>query len=247
MSGRAGGGRLPYGRAGGKVKNIARLKLQPFTGATVQNKTAAGGYAEIAVVEPFGTGSIVVQVGVSGYAELAIEPFGVGSRVIDVVPGGYGHLSIEPFGEDSRKLTEDLYFIDEPTIQTQAILATHLYITSPTHQVIVSLPGIADENRIEKKVDIGAGNAETCQAIGEQLLEKWGRTQRSLSGEVDLVVTTKFKQKMRVWVPSANIDEFMPLQKKEHNIVDERTRLTLGDIILNESEYLARVLRDAGL
>jgi hypothetical protein len=225
MSGRAGGGRLPYGRAGGKVKNIARLKLQPFTGATVQNKTAAGGYAEIAVVEPFGTGSIVVQVGVSGYAG----------------------ISMVPFGSDGKKLTEDLYFIDEPTIQTQAILATHLYITSPTHQVIVNLPGIADENRIEKKVDISAGNAETCQAIGEQLLEKWGRTQRSVSGEVDLVVTTKFKQKMRVWVPSANIDEFMPLQKKEHNIVDERTRLTLGDIILNESEYLARVLRDAGL
>jgi hypothetical protein len=224
MSGRAGGGRLPYGRAGGKVKNIARLKLQPFTGATVQNKTAAGGYAEIAV-EPFGTGSIVVQVGVSGYAG----------------------ISMVPFGSDGKKLTEDLYFIDEPTIQTQAILATHLYITSPTHQVIVNLPGIADENRIEKKVDISAGNAETCQAIGEQLLEKWGRTQRSVSGEVDLVVTTKFKQKMRVWVPSANIDEFMPLQKKEHNIVDERTRLTLGDIILNESEYLARVLRDAGL
>ncbi len=216
--------RTAYDRGGSAATPLVDLKIEAFSGLAIQNKTADG-----------------------GYAELTIESFGVGSRVVDVIPGGYGQLTIEPFGQGSAKLTEDLYFIDNPTIQTQAILATHLYITSPTHQVIVSLPGIADENRIEKLVNIGAGNAETCQAIGEQLLEKWGRTQRSVSGEVDLVVTTKFKQKMRVWVPSANIDEFMALQKKEHNIVDERTRLTLGDIILNESEYLARVLRDAGL
>lgn len=222
MSGRAGGGRLPYGRAGGRTRSMASLQLVAFSGGAIQHETAAG-----------------------GYPELQIEPFGTGSRVIEVVDGGYGVITgLEAFGADSYKLTEDLYFIDEPTIETQGLLANRIYVESPTHSAMVETPGVADENRIERRVPIEAGNEETCQVVGERLLEKWGRSQRSVSGDVDLVVTTKFREKMRVWVPAANIDEFMPLQKKEHDIAAQKTRLTLGDIMVGDNELIARIMSE---
>ncbi len=222
MSGRAGGGRLPYGRAGGRTRSMASLQLEAFSGGAIQHETAAG-----------------------GYPELQIEPFGTSSRVVEVVhDGGYGQLQIEPFGGASQKLTEDLCFIDQPSIQTQGILATHLLLISPTHTVEVGLEGIPIENRIEQVVEIDEGNEEILTQTGQLLLEKWGRPQISVTGVVDLVVTTHFRSMLRVWVPSANIDEFMPLQKKEHDIAAQTTRLTLGDLIVGQDEYLARILRE---
>lgn len=222
LTNRGPSNRTASGRPYGAAKSIALLRLEAFSGGAIQHETAAG-----------------------GYPELTIEPFGTGSRVVEVVhDAGYGQLTIEPFGGASQKLTEDLYFIDEPTVENQRLLANRIYVESPTHSVMVETPGVADENRIERKVPIEAGNEETCQVVGERLLEKWGRSQRSVSGDVDLVVTTKFREKMRVWVPAANIDEFMPLQKKEHDIAAQKTRLTLGDIIVGDNELIARIMSE---
>lgn len=218
---RAGYGRAPYGRSAGSQK-LATLKLEAFTGKTVQNKSVAG-----------------------GFAELKLEAFvGTAKAAILVRDGGFGLLKIEPFGDVATKYTEDLYFIDQPSIQTQGILATHLLLISPTHTVEVGLEGIPIENRIEQVVEIDEGNEEILTQTGQLLLEKWGRPQISVTGVVDLVVTTHFRSMLRVWVPSANIDEFMPLQKKEHDIAAQTTRLTLGDLIVGQDEYLARILRE---
>lgn len=215
--------RTPFDRGPQRGSELAELKLEAFTGAFEQHQTAT---------DP-------------GFAELKLEAFvGTAKAAILVRDGGFGLLKIEPFGDVATKYTEDLYFIDQPSIQTQGILATHLLLISPTHTVEVGLEGIPIENRIEQVVEIDEGNEEILTQTGQLLLEKWGRPQISVTGVVDLVVTTHFRSMLRVWVPSANIDEFMPLQKKEHDIAAQTTRLTLGDLIVGQDEYLARILRE---
>ena len=38
------------------------------------------------------------------------------------------------------------------------------------------------------------------------------------------------------------LDEYMPVQKLEHDIINQITRVTAGDLILSDEELLARIL-----
>ncbi len=218
MPGRIATGRYSLGRSNyAHIKAIAVIRFLPFGDGV---KTLPGG----------------------GFAEVEFEAFGAGV-VVDYFDGGIAQIKFEPFG-GGYKATEDLYFIDEPTILIQPVIATHITVRSPTHEYTSSLPDIPTENRIEREMVIEEGNEAVCKMIGEAVLEKWGRTQRSISGTTDLVVTTRFRQKMRIWIPVANIDEFMILQKKEHDIFNNTTRVTLGDVILSEHEIIARMMSE---
>lgn len=223
FSNRAPSNRSAGNRSAGVITIlIGDLQLEAFTGDYYQHQKLPG-----------------------GFAELNFQAFGENYIIILIIAGGFAELDdLQAFGEHATKLTEDLYFIDEPVIEFQGRIATHVIVKSPTAEYTSALPNIAKENMIERKVNIEVGNVTTCREVGERLLEKWGRNQRSITGNVPIVVTAKFKEKMRIWVPVANIDEYMILQRKVHDLATMKTTLTLGDIILSEEEHLARVLQE---
>ena len=214
--------RQPYSRGGGKILAIATIHLRPFVGRVIQNEFADGGIAVVDIDALVGHGIVIDY----------------------IVDGGFAAIDLVSIGEQSQKLTEDLYFIDEPVITIQRPLATHITVRSKTHEATAELSGVLPENTIEKLIEINEGNEDVCQTVADRLLEKYGREQRSVSGVVDLVVTTKFKEQMRIVVPVANIDEFMTLQKKEHDLASSTTRVTFGDAIPSQDEILSRILEE---
>ncbi len=139
---------------------------------------------------------------------------------------------------------EDLYFIDEPQIKTQGVIATHVTVRSPTAEYTAEIPATPAENTIERLVEIKEGNADTCQAVAEGLLERWGRQQTSITGRVPLVVTLRFRQLVNIIIPVAEIDGTYILQRKEHDLSSFESRVTVGDIILSDDELLARILEE---
>ena len=221
FSNRSPSNRSAGNRSAGIIFLWGDLRLEAFTGDYYQHQKLPG-----------------------GFAELNFQAFGEDYIIVMIVAGGFAELNLQAFGEQATKLTEDLYFIDEPVIEFQGRIATHVIVKSPTAEYTSALPNIAKENMIERKVNIEVGNVTTCREVGERLLEKWGRNQRSITGNVPIVVTTKFKEKMRIWVPVANIDEYMILQRKVHDLATGKTTITVGDIILSEEEHLARVLQE---
>ena len=143
-----------------------------------------------------------------------------------------------------RRLSEDLYFIEEPQIKTQGVIATHVTVRSPTAEFTAIVPDTPAENTIERVLEIKEGNQDTCQAIAEGLLERWGREQLSITGRVPLVVTLRFKEYVKIFIPVADIDGDYILQRKEHNLSNFETRITVGDIILSDDELLTRILEE---
>jgi hypothetical protein len=83
-----------------------------------------------------------------------------------------------------------------------------------------------------------------CQNIAEQLIARWGAEQKSVTGKIPLNLTLDLKQKIHVQIAEAGIDEEMILQKKEHDLNAGTTTLTLGDIILDDAELIARIIDD---
>ena len=139
---------------------------------------------------------------------------------------------------------EILYFIEEPSIKTQGVIATHVTVRSPSAEYTAEIPLTPAENTIERLVEIKEGNADTCQAVAEGLLDRWGREQVSITGRVPLVVTLRFKELVKVYIPSADIDDDYVLQRKEHNLSSFETSITVGDIILSDEELMARIFEE---
>ncbi len=216
--------RQPYSRGMRRAGSFAVLRLEAFVGGVLQHESILD----------------------AGFVEIGLESFGSDSTIVQYVrDSGFITIELEPFGDQSIKASEDLYFIDEPVVEFQGRMATHVMVISPTHRYESALEDIALENKIERRVTIDVGDEEICKLTGERLLQKWGRAQRSVTGNVKLVVTTKFREKVRVWIPAANIiNEYMILQRKVHDIGTVRTTLVLGDLILGEEEHLARVLQE---
>lgn len=142
---------------------------------------------------------------------------------------------------------EILYFLENPGVETQAPQANEITVRSPTasHTATTDPAPTADE-KIQKIVEIDEGSQLVCQAVAEELIKRWGKEQITVSGPVDLTVTTQFKRELRTVVNEANIDDTLILQKKNHDVTGGVTELTLGDINLDESELLARILDDMG-
>ena len=166
------------------------------------------------------------------------------------VPGNY-HVKMQ--AEDTTGLLSDeleyeitalqlLYFLEAPNVQIRGPQATHITVQSPTNEYTASLGGITDDKKIERLVEIDEGNAGNCQVVAEQLLARWGREQVSVSGAVNLAVTLSFREEVKIIIPEANINQGMVLQKKEHDVTGARTIVTCGDIILGDTELLARIL-----
>jgi len=216
MSGRYPAGRTPVGRS-----------HSPILLAVVKISATGGGYKH-----SFGGAESLVNV----YAE-------GGGIVIDALGGSEALVLITAEGA-GEKLSEDLYFIDEPTIRTQGVKATHVTVVSPTHTYTAEIPATPVEEVIERIMTIDDGDEAVCQVVADRLLDEWGREQVSVSGEVPFTVKLRFRDKVKVRIPIADIDQEMVLQSKEHNLSSFSTRVNVGDIILGDNELLARILEE---
>ena len=171
--------------------------------------------------------------------------------------GNRGRNYLQLTAEDSEGLQtiidfqlsvlQTLYFIDEPSIQTQGPQATHVTVRIKNSSPVVeytshTTPEVNADKKVERLVEIDSGDASVCQTVSEQLVARWGREQVSISGDINLVVSLSFKEKVRVVDAQTGIDGDYVLQEKEHDINNMKTNVKLGDIILNDSELLARIL-----
>ncbi len=166
-------------------------------------------------------------------AGVIVNAKGASKAVVDIIALAGG-----------KRLAEDLYFIEEPQIRTQGVIATHVTVRSPSAEYTAEIALTPAENTIERLVEIKEGNADTCQAVAEGLLDRWGREQLSITGRVPLVVTLRFKELVKVFISSAEIDGDYILQRKEHNLSQFETRVTVGDIILSDDELIARIMEE---
>jgi hypothetical protein len=136
-----------------------------------------------------------------------------------------------------------LHFLEEPQVNIQAPSATHVKVKSPTNEYTAN-NSPASGHEVYQLVEIDEGNATVCQNIAEQLIARWGAEQKSVTGKIPLNLTLDLKQKIHVQIAEAGIDEEMILQKKEHDLNAGTTTLTLGDIILDDAELIARIIDD---
>ncbi len=138
------------------------------------------------------------------------------------------------------------YFLKTPNVSITGPKATHVKVkdraTAGTATANVT-PEPPEAERIYRfiLVDDGGG-VGVLQTIADQLIEKWGREQVTVSGEIPLNVTLDFMQKLRVIVPQGNVDADLILQKKSHNITTKTTAIVAGDIMLSDDELIARIL-----
>lgn len=140
-----------------------------------------------------------------------------------------------------------IYFISEPKIELQSPQATHITVRVKNSDPVVeytaySTPEAGTNDMIERLVEIDSGTLGVCQSVAEQLIARWGREQKSISGDIDLTVTLNFKEKIHIIDGQSGIDAEFILQEKSHNVTEMITSITVGDIILDDSEMLARIL-----
>lgn len=135
-----------------------------------------------------------------------------------------------------------LYFIDIPQVNIQSPTANVVTVFSPTAEYTAAIPGISEDEKVERIVEIEEGNGQVCRIIANELLKRWSKEQKSITGPVQLCLGLEFQQKVRVINKEAMLDEYMPVQKLEHDIINQITRVTAGDLILSDEELLARIL-----
>ena len=143
---------------------------------------------------------------------------------------------------DGIKTSEHLYFISEPKLEIQEYSATHVTVRSPTAEHTSNLPEIIDERRVDRLVEIDSGDAQTCEAIADELLDRWGRNQITVTGSIPLTVTLRFKEKLQIIIPGGGLDQELILQRKQHSLADFTTQVVCGDVSLSDDELLTRLL-----
>jgi len=139
-----------------------------------------------------------------------------------------------------------IMFLEEPAIETEGPKATHVTVSSPDAEY-TACKDVPTEKKVERTVKVDTGDTFACQVVAEQLLDRWGNEQVSITGTAAFVVGLDFREKVKVKIPTAGIDGEYILQRKEHNLSELTTNLTVGDIILSDDELLARILADLEL
>ncbi len=156
-------------------------------------------------------------------------------------------LSQKKYGELTLGQPEMYQFLEDPQVRIQSPIATHIIVKSPTHSATAVLdPEPSADTKIERLVKIDSGDVAACQTIADELLDRWGRDQVSVTGVIPLNVLMKFKQKVFVVIPESKISDSLTVQSKKHNITNISTRVVLGDIILDQDELLSRIIEELG-
>lgn len=156
----------------------------------------------------------------------------------------YPEIPDEPDEPDPDEQPEEviLYFIDIPQVNIQSPTANVVTVFSSTAEYTATIPGISEDEKVERIVKIEEGDEQVCRIVANELLKRWSREQKSISGPLQLCLGLEFQQRVRVINKEAMLDEYMPVQKLEHDVVNQITRVTAGDLILSDEELLARIL-----
>ena len=144
--------------------------------------------------------------------------------------------------------TEDPYlinFIKTPQVNRRAPQANAVTVESPTAEYTATASGLSEDKKIERLVEIDEGDISVCQEVAEELLSRWSRELKSVSGLILLNQDLVFRKKAMININEAMIeDEDMVIQKLEHDIIAQTTLVICGDIILDDAELLARILEN---
>jgi hypothetical protein len=185
--------------------------------------------------------TITYAIDITGAATIT----GTGSLTASGEVEAYGAAAFTGAGDLTAAWSMQVSFLDAPTVTVRTPVATHVTVRSPTHSYTAHItPEPPEGTKIERIEDISTGDAAVCQSVAEALIARWGRTQLSVEGVIPLNVSLQFKQKLHITIPQAGIDENMVLQRKEHDIFADTTAIVCGDIILDDSELIARILQD---
>ena len=143
-------------------------------------------------------------------------------------------------------VTEDPYlihFIETPKVNRRAPQANAVTVKSPTAEYTATVSGLSEDKKIERSIEIDEGDANVCQVVAEELLSRWSRELKSVSGLILLNQDLVFRKKAMINIDEAMIeDEDMVIQKLDHDIIEQTTLVICGDIILDDAELLARIL-----
>ena len=150
-----------------------------------------------------------------------------------------GYPVLEEHEVDS---TTTIYFIEPPSIKQREVKANRVIVKSPEAEYTAETPSISEDNRIERLVTIEEGGVNVCKQVAESLLEEWSRKKVSITGKIKLNQGIKFEKEVYLIVPEGNINKTYKVQKLNHDVDNYTTSIIAGDLILSDSELLARIL-----
>jgi hypothetical protein len=135
-----------------------------------------------------------------------------------------------------------IYFIETPKVKEKINNANHIIVKSPVAEYELKPQSISADKYITRVVEISDGDISVCRGVAERLFNYWNKEIKSIQGKVILRMDTNFKKKIGVIIPEVNIDEVLVLRKVEHDIIQQKTTIKAGDLILSDNEILARIL-----
>lgn len=133
-------------------------------------------------------------------------------------------------------------FINTPEVIKKEITANRVIVKSSTASYTAQTDDLSQDNLIEKQMNIDEGDEGVCEQVAKALLEEWGRRKVSIRGQIKLNQGLIFEKKTYIIIPEGKIEGPHKVQKLEHNIDNYTTTCIVGDILLSDSELLARIL-----
>lgn len=179
----------------------------------------------------------------------SVEFTGAGDMSADGLVTVYGSVEFTGAGDMSAAgvVTRGINFLKPPKVTTRMAFATHVIVNSPTNTGTANItPEPAAAARIYRLINIDSGDAALCSAVAAELITRWGKDQVSVKGDIPLDVQLLFMTKVQIIVPEAALNSALILQRKEHDILNSKTNIVCGDIILSDDELLARILDELG-
>lgn len=135
-----------------------------------------------------------------------------------------------------------LHFLEMPRVNIEPPSANVVSVISHTASFTAKTGKLSEDEVIERLVEIKEGDYNVCRIVAEELLSRWSSEQKSVTGIIELFQGLDFLKKVRINIPEALIDEDMKVQSLAHDVINQTTTITVGDIILSDEELLARIL-----
>jgi len=138
---------------------------------------------------------------------------------------------------------DELKFINPPTVNREMPKANRVTVRSDTDSWTSTIPDTSEDEVVERLVKIDIGSEKVCKQIADRLVEQWSEVQISIVGNVLLFIDLEFKTKVMMQIEDSLIDqEKFILQNVQHDLANYKTTVTVGDLMLDDQELLARIL-----
>ena len=140
----------------------------------------------------------------------------------------------------------DIQFIEIPQTKIEYPKANRVIVKSESAEWTETADGVSEDNIVERTVEIDEGDKSICRQVAKKLLERWGRKNESITGDIRLFVNLQFNEKAKLIIEDSMIDDYFVVQSLEHDIINQETTIKAGDIVLDDNELLARILDEIG-